>query len=174
MRNIKIIVLLIVLVAYTAVSNAQSMGEFWDLNYYMTKDSVERVIKEKKASSTLLSKLNKEQIAVKYVVLDDEPFKYALFDFYQDKLLSGFFTQKEKENERASILFLRLRESLTEKYGEPKIETSDIITCYWHDNNRHIVQLSMEKRGKYYQIGILYLNGKLHSQKMLQEEQLQP
>lgn len=174
MRKVLIALLGAFCTIFSGIAEKQPLDEFWGLNYTMNRTQVEEIIKTQKGAKTSLSLFNKNRLTVSNVTLDQEEFQYALFEFYNEKLLSGFFSQKTKLNEEATILFLRLRESFTEKYGEPEIETSDIITCYWHDSQQNIAQLSMRKKGKVYLIEVLYLNGKLHSQRMIEDEQLKP
>ncbi|MDD3161377.1 MAG: hypothetical protein PHX49_05560 [Bacteroidales bacterium] len=148
----------------------KKMNNFWGLDYSMNKETVYQFVKEKNENKGLSVTNGTTQIVVDNVLLDGERYRYVLLDFYHDKLLAGFFSKKIKENEEATLTFLRIRESLTTKYGEPTVETDETVTCYWHDKSRNIVQLSLSKSGSSYSIGLLYLNGQLNSRKTVDEQ----
>lgn len=151
-------------------AQVKQMNNFWGLDYSMNKETVYQLVKEKNQNKGLSVTNGKTQIIVDHVLLDGERYQYVLLDFYHDKLLGGFFSKKINENEEATLTFLRIRESLTTKYGEPTVETDETVTCYWHDKSRNIVQLSLNKSGKSYSIGLLYLNGQLNSRKTVDEQ----
>ncbi len=151
-------------------AQVKQMNKFWGLDYSMDKETVYAIAKEKNENKGLSVTNGTTQIIVDNVLLDDEHYQYVLLDFYHGKLLAGFFSKKVKENEEATLTFLRVRESLTSKYGEPTVETDETVTCYWHDKSRNIVQLTLNKSGKSYSIGLLYLNGQLNSRKTVDEQ----
>lgn len=151
-------------------AQVKPMSNFWGLDYTMNKETVYQIVKEKNQNKGLSVTNGKTQIIVDHVLLEDERYQYVLLDFYHDKLLGAFFSKKIKENEEATLTFLRVRESLTAKYGEPKVETDETVTCYWHDKSRNIVQLTLNKSGNSYSIGLLYLNGQLNSRKTVDEQ----
>lgn len=165
--------LLLFLVSFFMISmNAQeiSLDHFWGLDFSMNKQQVYNIVKKKKSNKGMSVENGKTQIVVNRVNYNKEVYNYALMDFYRDKLLAGFFFKKIENNQDATVVFLRIRNRLTQLYGKPKVETADVITCYWVDAKKNLCQLTMNKKDKVYQINLLYLNGVLNSHKLLDEE----